>query len=387
MLCKIQPDLHLHLLLTISEAINASFYKDQEDEPQLIANLAKNLPELINHNHVLHFPTYPALQITCGSVFVHGTPWIAPCEDENCVFPLEKPVSVEIGDLLLISTVHKNKNTRRKALLLQAKKVSHACDILKHLDNPNQYHIYSKWPPFKYEKGMGTPSNQQMMCKRSTCKRYETCSKDYIDILDTNPQKATQYLIISKNKCEHKCPCEICLLSPAGRPFCDCCFLNRELLDNPCYTAELDTKTKFNNFISFNCMLSRFVLGQTGKSFKNIKESNNINTWDILINNLIDITGKKLSRFMKGTQKTDGNAEKGPRGQGELYFLSASSNGVSKSFLNYSMLTENGIITKDTKGAGEPPLINDMPNKYDYEPSGISIVEFVTDYGEERIWG
>ena len=384
MLCRISEYFYLDLLLTLSEAIDVSFCDRHKQEPQLIANLAKNLPYMINSDHRRNSPHPPLPHTTCGSVFVHGSQLVAPCVGEECAFPRKKPASVEIGDLLLISTIHKNRNTTRKALLLQAKKVSHACDIFKHLENPNQYHIYSKWPPIEYIKGIEMHSKQQIKCKRSGCKDYQSCSRDFIDLSDTDPRKATQYLIISENNCEATCPCDDCIISRSTYPSHCCCPLPPMFLHPPCYTAELDTKTKFNNFVSFNCMLLQFILGKTGKTFEDINKPGNITGWDILVNDLICTVEGKSSSFIKNAQPKGDNVNSASRGQGVLCFLPSFGNINLNSFLDYSILTKNKIITTYTERVDGPPSVSDMSREDNDEPRGISIIEFVTDYGEEH---
>ena len=367
-----------NLFPILSKAINDSFFIQQNsNEPQRIANLAYYLPKMLN-DHLITNSFHPYLpNITCGSVFVHGTPLIAPCAAYP--FPDKKPKSVEIGDLLLISTIHKNNITRRKALLLQAKIVKHTCHILRNnIDNPNQYHMYLKWPPFKYSKGIKLLGNLLTPCKKSIDKKCTSCTRDYIDLASTHLRAAAQYLFIYDSKCKQKFPCMNCLLLSSKAPFCyNCLCPSQKVLTNPCYTAKVDKTTNFNDYMSFNCMLTHFILGEKGKLF--YPNSNN-STWDILVNDLITVTGNKTSKFIHNATNNNNGIQSGSRKQNILFFLQTKNDRNINSFLNNSILTKNGILTKDTTITDEPPFVSYTQEEDDNIPRGISIIEFVVDY-------
>lgn len=140
MIWKLTPVEQVEILDAVLNAVNISFHDPSESEPQLIANLVKQLPDQLNG-----IALGGSRSICAGGVFIHQKPFAA-CTS----FPEPTPKSVELGDLLLIRTA-KSRGVvlERRALLLQAKK---AAKLPTKPDNKNQYHLYSNWPAFEYRR-------------------------------------------------------------------------------------------------------------------------------------------------------------------------------------------------------------------------------------------
>lgn len=147
----------------ILKAIYSAFNDIQESEPELVANLAYNIPKCLNGI------TLGNVSFLVGSVFIHQKPYVKNISNPSSW----KSDYVELGDLLLINNLVENNETiQRTALLMQAKKfLKNAKNSIKP-DNPDQLDLYSNWPKFEY-----------IHCRKlNGQKRYIDCKKE-TDIL------------------------------------------------------------------------------------------------------------------------------------------------------------------------------------------------------------
>ena len=169
-----------NLFYVIGSVINNALSDIGKSEPQLVANLVWEIPRAINN---LRFSN--GEKITSGGVFVHAQPFVK-CKN----FPDQTKKAVEIGDLLLLRTeVSGEKITNRRALMLQAKKVS-SYSIKP--DNVNQHYLYATWPSFEY-----TRSTEELNGK-GRC------------VTGLDLYNATRYLLINNTKNDHCCFCAQC---------------------------------------------------------------------------------------------------------------------------------------------------------------------------------
>jgi len=131
MIWNLSPAEQDDIVTAVFYAAQIAFYDPRVSEPQLIANLVKELPD-----HLNRITLESGRAIFAGGVFIHQK-LFAACSD----FPEEKPKSVELGDLLLIRTaMSKRVVVERRALLLQAKKVAKLPTKPDNL-NLNRYHF------------------------------------------------------------------------------------------------------------------------------------------------------------------------------------------------------------------------------------------------------
>jgi len=303
-------------------ALHKAFKDHKLSEPQLVANLVKELPEQINKIA----PT-GARKVTAGGVFVHAQPFVT-CKS----FPAVSPSSVEIGDLLLIRTLVENKTVvERRALLLQAKK---ADSIPATPDNPNQWHLYEKWPPFTYAARSGKLTGKPRHIKEP-------------DMYD-----AAKYLLIGSGTSPMHCA--------AGLPSHWLCHMGI----GPHHTAQ-PTKPAISRYSCFFCELLNFLVGNGGKVFD--KPASRARGWNRVIHDLITETAKAKTIFMG---RSAGLAGKATRGSG-LFFMTEIEQ--PEYFL---------VASGENAGRSSPPP--DMPSEWmrDGEGNGISIIEIIVDQGE-----
>lgn len=284
-------------------------------EPQLVANLVWHLPKKINAVKILG----PS-SIKVGGIFVHGQPFV-----KFKASPATKPKSVEIGDLLLIQTrIKKGSVCNRRAMLLQAKKVS---AFPAKPDNAHQHHLYANWPSFEYVR-----STKKLNGKKRHATGYDLHS-------------ASKYLLIGKNGHRNH-------------------ILAHKATGGYGVMTASPTMPILTNYDNFLWDLLDFILGDTGKSFVLPPRSRTRN-WDRVMEDLITVTTNSVSKFT-------GNASAG----------SANTRGVMSHFLcgdfsHNEMLLNTIPDKKRFNGGNEPPSgYEEWPGQIK-DGSGISIIEFL----------
>lgn len=297
------------LYRAIGIAISESLIEGK-DEPNKVAQLTYRIPKNING---LKLST-KGYSLAVGGVFVHQRPYVE--------FGATK--SVELGDLLLISTVIDAKGTHRKAMLLQAKMFD---DLPTSPDNKDQHDLYNQWPAFQYK-----------------AKYLHAFNAGMREIKDLDIYSSAKYLLLAKNRLSRCIP--ICLWHGCGA-----------LTAQP--TSELSHHTCFIE------ELLQFVLGDRGKEFA---DKSSLSTteigWSRVINDLLETISKKTTKKMKSSFDNP----TGTRGYGMLNF------GRELSFLKTHT---NEAINFQSDENGPPNNIEVWPQSDEDDDGGISIIEFV----------
>jgi len=320
-------------LINLGSAINAaltvSLNNLSHKEPQLVANMVFHLPRAINS---LSFSG--GFSVKSGGVFVHGQPFVK-CDS----FPLVKPASVELGDLLLLRTgKHNGSVLDRRAMLIQAKKFK-KLPVLS--VDQNQHHLYAQWPEFEYVRS-GNLSGE----------------KRHIQGIDL--YNGSKYLLIGpKDVCAFCSPCcssKKCIAAFHSFPISCHCVLTAQPSE-----PELS---------HYRCVLNEvfdFILGDAGKTYTTPPPSKSRN-WDRVIDDLTTSTAKRTSVFM-------GTASSGM----------SRSRGVSLCcmvgvFDSTSILCKAGI-PEGVYGGGlnGPPEVPLEPEFDEEGHGGISTIEFVVE--------
>ena len=325
------PDDYMNLVEAVCSAVGNAFRSPALCEPQLVANLVWELPRAINK-----LTPSKGVSIKANGVFVHSQPFVK-CK----TFPNQKPASVEIGDLLLFRTeVCGEYVLNRRALLLQAKKGS---DYSVKPDNANQHHLYAKWPPFEYVR-----STSGLNGKR----RHITG----LDLYD-----ASRFLLISDHDCWDPLDLLFCCSS---HPY------------HGCSRTASPTHPKLSHYRPFVRELIYFLLGDAGKSFTRPPPART-RDWDRVINDLITVTAKRSSVFMK---RAAGSEQ--VRGQGPVFCFLSGQPYVSHGILR--ALCEEKVLRSESSSDG-PPQVPDEWFGEDSDSNGISMIEFVvsTEGGTE----
>lgn len=329
----------------VSSTVNRVF-GNGTTEPQIIADLLCHLSRTINKF------SYPkSYSVKAGGVFVHAQPFVA-CDD----FPDETTKSVEIGDLLLLQTEVKGTEVKKtRALLLQAKKAT----SLPIRDNINQYHLYHYWPEFKY-----------------VCSGKLNNKKRKITGLDLHD--AAKYLLINQgNPNLPLCCYPYFIRSHQGFTACPS--------GTPLLPKKLPKKLPLplSHYRCFVCELVEFILGDAGKEFvllddtgkkvaypssqDNSNGDDGINDWDRVINDLINITGKQLSRYVARSNKNDGRL---PRGKWNPVKVGAWDD-------EYGVLGFNLGKEKFATGANDNEPPKNLKQEGQDNNGGFGIIEFV----------
>lgn len=333
----------------IQYLIHTALYKALSNfllcEPQLVANLTHQIPLQLNQHNNNNNST---IKLNIGGIFVHQTPKVRFCiNDEG------GKATTEIGDLLLISHEILGNNTTHRALLLQAKKVNKRRDFIKP-DNYNQWKLYNAWPEFEYSR-----SGQALNGK----KRHINFNDIYT---------GTRYLLLSDYPRSYY-PRQL-YLRLARYPHLS---YGLSLLADP-------TRPELTHHDLLCMVLYDFILGRLGKEFKIVKDydpknSDGLNDWDKVINDLIHETANKLNRQMGKASSFSG---KSSRGEGNYGLNLLAQNFICGEFNNNSCFCDFG---KDSYGVlrldedQEPPQIPPKSQEHEYgneEESGISIIEF-----------
>lgn len=135
LMCSISDAESNQLTMALIKAVNDAIATGK-DEPDIVARLTENIP-----NQCKLVKKVGSYDVSVGGVFIHQTPKVH--------FEGMKKNSIELGDLLLISTVKKlSGDTKRKALLLQAKIITKLPVI--DTGNDDQHKLYRDWPVFEY---------------------------------------------------------------------------------------------------------------------------------------------------------------------------------------------------------------------------------------------
>ena len=294
----------------IGIAISESIEKGK-DEPNKVAELTYRIPNYINPIKL----TTKGYSLSVGGVFIHQRPYVQ--------FGGSKVV--EIGDLLLISTVIDSRGTHRKAMLLQAKMFN---KLPTSPDNKDQHDLYREWPAFQYK-----------------AKCLQSFNSGKREIRDQDIYSSAKYLLLAKNSLSRCIP--ICLWHSCDALTAQPTF---ELSHHTCFIEEL----------------LQFVLGDRGKEFVDkCGLSITDKGWSRVINDLLSEIVNKITKKMVIEDN-----KKGARGSGVLNF------GCDLSFLSTS---GNVVVDSQVNDSDEPP--NDIPpwpEENDNEDgAGISVLEFV----------
>jgi hypothetical protein len=329
MMWSIDSSDYYRLFMTSWLAIDAALGNRTKSEPQLVANLVWEIPRAINT-----LSSVGGWTIRSGGVFVHAQPFVE-CKS----FPHNKPGSVEIGDLLLLRTeVRRGQASHRRALLLQAKKVS---DLPATPDNANQHHLYATWPAFSYAR-----STKELNRK-----------KRHITGLDLHD--ASRYLLIRNQagRCFHQ-------------PRCWCTF-------HPCcchVVTASPTQPKLCYYRCFLCELIDFLLGNAGKAYT-FPPPVRTRNWDRVIEDMITVTTKRRSAFVRRAAKATADS----RGQGRAFsFLSGD---LSETYGNLHSLWAGEQRWPENGNDGPTSVDEEWPVEND-ESGGISIIEFIVSSEE-----
>ena len=313
----------------IAAALLDAFKDPKLSEPQLVANLVRELPKHINSIRLSG-----TTKVSAGGVFVHARPFVT-CTS----FPVAKPSSVEIGDLLLIRTlVVNNKVDERRALLLQAKK---ADSIPATPDNQNQWHLYEQWPQFTYSPRSG----------RLTGKSRHIKEPDMYD--------AAKYLLIGTDAAARHWHRMCCVGWPFHRFY--------HWPEICVHQTAQPTKPEISRYRCFIGELVEFLAGNAGKVFD--KPASRTRGWNRVIYDLITETAKAKTIFMGRAAQQSG---KSVRGSGALSFMTP-----TKQSAHFLVADGN-----DATNSNIPP---DVLNIWSQEEDGggISIIEVVVQQGED----
>lgn len=298
-------ELYRAIGIAISESLIAG-----KDEPNKVAQLTYRIPKNINGLKL----TTIGYSLSVGGVFVHQRPYV--------IFGGTK--SVELGDLLLISTVIDSTGIHRRAMLLQAKMFD---DLPTSPDNKDQHELYNQWPAFQYK-----------------AKYLHTFKGGKREINDLDIHSSAKYLLLAKNRLSKCIP--ICMWHGCG-----------VLTAQP--TIELSHHTCFME------ELLQFVLGDRGKEF--VDKSRLLTTeigWSRVINDLLEAITNKTTKKMRHPVDNP----KGTRSYGILSF------GRELSFLKtFTIETINWEVSDN----GPPNNFTDWPENSEDDEGGISVIEFV----------
>lgn len=312
----------------ICDAVCSALKDTTKSEPQLVANLVWQLPRRINEV-VLNGLT----QIRARGVFVHSRPFVT-CSS----FPDSTPKSVEIGDLLLIRKLVKNRQVvEQRALLLQAKKTTH---IPATPDNGNQWHLYEKWPAFVYAARSGGLNGKPRRIQEP-------------DMYD-----GAKYLFIETNSRLPRRHCMSCV----DYPF----FRDRSYSERCCYQTAHATKPDVSRYRCLINELVEYLLGNAGKVFT--EPAPRTRGWNRVIQDLMIDTAKAKS-IIVGRAANQGSPI--PRGSG-LMFVSP----VNEESGYFTVVS--GDVPEEFSKLPEVPY--EWPNEGD--GGGISIIEIVVERQE-----
>lgn len=307
---------------TLYQAIDDAFSNMALSEPQLIANLVKEIPEKVNAMRPV-----AGNKVYSTGVFVHSKPFVQ-CDN----FPEKRPQSVEIGDLLLVRTLVVNGVVgERRALLMQAKKTARIPTIP---DNKNQWHLYERWPEFTYAARSG----------KLTGKKRHIVEPDMYD--------GAKYLLLNTGS------------TPTTH------FWPYYFQSNLAHSTAQPTQPAIGRYRALLLELVDFITGNGGKIFNSPQAG--VNGWDQVINDLISETANAMSVYPARAARRPGRSA---RGMGAVW---APANGYKHSIFAQ-------LLEFDFFGPSPPPDTPDRgPEDSDNQESGIPIIEFIVQ--EEVEW-
>lgn len=316
---SLSSDLRVSLERQVYLVLTRAFSNCQYwQEPQLIANL-------VHHFSSANFRQQSNVSIRTGGVFIHSQPFVQ-CDN----FPEPAPASVELGDVLLISTLVRNNAVEsRQAMILQAKKISGPGPLI---DNKNQYHLYSTHPSFVYVRSSPDLNGQRRRIAG-------------FDVLD-----ATKYLFIADPALQEP---YIARAFPAG----------------------------YGHYRPAKAELVDFVLGNAGKPYT-YPPPKRYRQWDKVIDDLVRVTAEKCSVYMGRAQGSGGRP---PRGSGRCFTMMSNLSNSELSFL------AQGSIPRMDEIFNRPLEVPGNWEVHDSEgfsgpagdPGGISMIEFVIEEHDE----
>jgi len=320
----------------IESALAAAFSNPFAYEPQLVANMIWHLP-----HHIDGISSQNGHQIRSSGIFIHGQPFVK-CDE----FPDPRPMSVELGDLLLLRTAVVNGVvSERRAMLLQAKKYRKGPVAP---DNRNQQALYENWPTFEYVRS--TPALNGKKRHLTGCDLYS----------------AAKYLLIKDQRgCTPGCPA-LGLTYPLCEGSC------------PALVTAHPTSPTLSNYREFKTELFEFILGDAGKAFVSPPPKRERN-WDKVIDDLTTITAERHSSWMRRASSNKSNE------RGQMLYRSirrqmdfAVGTSSKHSQLDYTQFPRQTEMDKMYDGPPEIP-----PMEFDgeeYEDGGMSILEFVVSH-------
>lgn len=318
----------------ILKAIHSAFNDVQKSEPELVANLAYNIPKRLNRI------TLGNVSFLVGSVFIHQKPYVKNISNPSSW----KSKYVELGDLLLINNlVENNKTIQRTALLMQAKKFLKNKENSIKPDNPDQLDLYSNWPKFEY-----------IRCPQlNGQKRYIDCKKE------TDIFNGAKYLLINKRK---------------------------GILGDYVSDPTMPTLTRFKPFYS---ELFDFITGNAGKEFVQLGFGSGDIGWSRVIYDVIyniyfqNLPIKIAKNLPTSNKKTRGF---GDRGFVHIYGNFSDKHGfIIQQFLNVNKYYSfSDSINADKENIGQP-IVDENNNNFgddsinaNEENNGFTIIEITT---------
>jgi hypothetical protein len=300
------------LIDSLSDAILEAI-QDGTNEPNVVSRLTYGIPKYVNKLNLL----IDGFKLSTGGVFIHQTPKVT-------FAGISKQKSIEIGDLLLVSTVVDGKDTTQKAMLYQAKMFK---ELPVEPDNINQHKLYESWPKFEYVRS-GALNGQKREVKG-------------LDLYSS-----AKYLLLSKSYPWLRTPYF---------------WWHHRLYRNSALTAQATFPLS-----SHECFLKEvfhFALGDAGKQFKILTKSDPDIGWSRVINDLLDET----------SQKTTSHMEKASKGQNVKRGCGVFGNRMS--FLSYYVQADISLEPNDNE---LPPTdLPPRPDNNDEDGGGISVIEFV----------
>lgn len=311
----------------ITDAVESSLINRGLSEPYLVARLVKDIPNAIN-NDIAPLFRQNGCDVSAYGVFVHQQPQV-----KTNSYPDPTPAAVEIGDLLLIHTnIDARGNTKRFALLLQAKKVS---KIPAKPDNKNQLHLYLNWPAFEYVRSPGLNGLRRQISGPN----YYSGAR-YLVLRGQGGSKAFTQLNCANNRTCLSCPGFSAATAKPQTPY---------LTNHNCFSGDI----------------YGMLFGTEGREFQ-LPPAQGCIDWDQVIADILNATAHRIRREMGG-----------PRGYGQDVYAYGRT--------QRSSLGENVLPFINEYGSTDSP----PPNRplIDYErdelPSGMPIIEIVTQEFEQ----
>lgn len=327
--------------MSIYQAINAAieyaFHNTNLPEPRLVANFLRRLTHNINDEQT-RFRSHSGVKVHAGGIFIHASPFVSYKKSHNT-----PPVTIELGDLLLIKTVVDQREIKNQsALLLQVKKTVQIPESSTN-QNQNQYYLYSTWPTFTYTNPSPIPTTPAPLIGK---KRTIRCN----DI-----SNGTKYLLINTS----------------GTPWHDFWYSeyfwpHRWLGHCSLAATAIATHEGMSHHECFAHELMRFILADGGKSFA-LPPKRRSNRWDRVIQDLLSYVAATKTKFM-----SESSTVRTSRGF-ELYASD------SDTFHSHSSLCSSGILGDDNS---EVPPDDTEREVGDDDVRGLSILEFVVSHQE-----